>query len=242
MIKILVNGAKGRMGQEAVAAISQQKDMLCVAETGRGDNLAATIQSSGAQVVIDLTVADVAYKNASIIIEQGVHPVIGTSGINADQVKQLQAECAKKKLGAIIAPNFSIGAVLMMKTAQQIAAYYHYIEIIEMHHEGKKDAPSATAIKTAELIAQGKFQPGELLPSQENLIGARGATSHQIPIHSVRIPGLVANQQVIFGGQSETLMVQHNTLDRKAFMPGICFSCRKVIELDTLVYGLENLM
>jgi 4-hydroxy-tetrahydrodipicolinate reductase len=242
MIKVLINGANGRMGQEAVAAINQQPDLKCVAAIGRHDDLAAAIQHSGAQVVVDLTIADVVYQNASIIIQQGVHPVIGTSGLTPQQIAQLQQQCHKQQLGGILAPNFSIGAILMMKSAREIAAHYHTVEIIEMHHEGKRDAPSATAIKTAELIAQSDYQPGETKHCQETLPGARGASCQGIPIHSVRMPGLVAHQQVMFGGQSELLTLRHDTLDRKAFMPGICFSCRKVLELNELVYGLEHLL
>jgi len=155
----------------------------------------------------------------------------------------LQERCAQLKLGGIVAPNFSVGAVLMMKYAKEIAQHMSHAEIIEMHHDGKADSPSGTAMRSAELLAQANIhlnQPAK--PSRETIPGARGASYHNIPIHAVRLPGLVAHQQILFGGLGETLTLRHDSYDRQCFMPGVCFACEKVITLDKLVYGLEELL
>lgn len=242
-IRVLVNGASGKMGQLAVSTILQEPSLTLVGQTGRTHNLAQEIKNANAQVVVDLTNADVVYKNVKTIIESGVHPVIGTSGLQSDQVKSLQAECQKQKLGGIIVPNFSLGAILMMKYAQEIAKYFPHLEIIEMHHDGKLDSPSGTAIRTAELIAATRNMPAlSQQHTRETLPGARGASYQQIPIHAIRLPGLMAHQQIIFGGTGETLTLTHNSIDRKSFMPGILLACQKVVALDHLQYGLEQLL
>lgn len=241
-IRILVNGAGGRMGQEAVAAISADPELDLVGEAHRHDDLSQKIKTSDAEVVVDLTVADVAFQNASTIIAAGVHPVIGTSGFNLEQVTELQQRCNQQQLGGIIAPNFSIGAVLMMKFAKEAARYFPDAEIIEMHHNQKQDAPSGTAIKTAFMIAEGREQSPQQLQGKELLPGARGATSEEVPIHSIRLSGLVAHQQVMFGGRSETLTLRHDSIHRDSFMPGVCLSCKAVMELKQLVYGLEHIL
>lgn len=222
-IKILVNGAKGKMGKVTVNAINADKALTLVGEADNSDNLAQLIKTTNAQVVVDFTPATVAYKNAKIIIDAGVHPVIGSSGIKAEEIKSLQTECDKKQLGGIIAPNFSIGAVLMMQFAKQAANYLPKAEITEFHHDQKIDAPSGTAIKTAEMI------------KETNKI-------NDVPIHSVRLPGLFAHQEVIFGNVGETLTIRNDAIDRQAMMPGVILACKKVIELKQLVYGLENLL
>lgn len=238
-IRVLVNGAHGKMGQMAVKALSDNADFTLVGELGRQDNLAEKIKTSKAQVVVDLTNADAVLKNLQIIIDAGAHPVIGTSGLTKEQITTLQARCAQVKLGGIIAPNFSLGAVLMMKHAQDIAKHFPQVEIIEMHHDGKLDSPSGTAMRTAEMISTTRTS---IKASKEIIPGARGATYQQVPIHSVRLPGLVAHQQVIFGGIGETLTIRHDSIDRLCFMPGILLSCKKVMELNELVYGLENIL
>lgn len=240
-IKILINGARGRMGQEAVKAIGQQADLELVGQANREDDLKQMIQTTQAQVVLDVTVASAAYKNISTIIDAGVHPVIGTSGLLPEQVTELQQRCKEKGLGGIIAPNFSIGAVLMMRFAQMAAPYFPQVEIIEMHHTGKEDAPSGSAIKTAQMIAATRTAtPPKAV--REIIPGSRGAMANSIPIHAIRLPGIVATQEVIFGGQGETLSIKDSAISREAYMPGICFACRKVITLSELVYGLENLL
>lgn len=242
-IRVLVNGAAGKMGEFVVKAIAKEPDLELVGQTGRAHQLAAEIKKSQAQVVVDFTQAADAFKNTSAIIEAGAHPVIGTSGLKKEQIQQLQAVCAKHKLGGIIAPNFSIGAILMMKYAEQAAKYFPAVEIIEMHHDRKLDSPSGTAVRSAELIAGArKTIPTLPADARETLEGARGAQCEQVPIHSVRLPGLVAHQQVIFGGIGETLTLKHDSIDRQCFMPGVMLACREVLKLDKLVYGLEELI
>lgn len=238
MIRILVNGAQGKMGQETVQAVQTDPELVLVAQAGHHDDLAALIRSSQAQVVVDFTTAAQVFETANIIIESGVHPVIGTSGLRPEQIRKLQEKCAEKKLGGIIAPNFSIGAVLMMRYAKEIAHYYDHAEIIEMHHDGKLDAPSGTAIKTAEMIENIK-KPKAV---HETISGSRGALCHHIPIHAIRLPGIVAAQEVLFGGNAETLSIRHQSIHRSSFMPGVILACKTVISLKEMVYGLEHLL
>ena len=242
-IRVLVNGAGGKMGQAAVKAIELDPALTLVAQTGRKNNLAAEIKQAQAQVVVDFTVAEVALENTTTIIEAGAHPVIGTSGLVAAQVKKIQQRCAQLKRGGIIAPNFSLGAVLMMKHAQEIVRYFPFVEIIEMHHAGKLDSPSGTAVRTAEMMSEARASVPELPQNvHETIPGARGANYQKIPIHSVRLPGLIAHQQIIFGGTGETLTIRHDSIDRLCFMPGVVLACKKVMGLDELVYGLENIL
>jgi len=218
VLKVIVNGASGKMGRYAMEAIQQADDMNLVAALGRQDDLSQTIAKTHADIVVDFTTPEAVYANTRIIIEKGAHPVIGTTGLSDEQIKNLQKLCQQKKIGGMIAPNFSIGVNLMLHFAKQAAQFFNHIEIIEMHHPAKKDAPSGTAKKTAQLIGK------------------------QVPIHSVRLPGLVAHQKIIFGATGETLTIQHDCIDRIAYMQGLLWSCRKVMGLDELVYGLENLL
>lgn len=242
IIKVIVNGAKGRMGKMAVNAINADPALSCIAETDKHDNLSDIIAKTNAQVVVDLTHADVVYDNTKTIINAGAHPVIGSSGLTEKQVAELQALSHDKKLGGIIAPNFSLGAVLMMRYAQDAAKYLPDVEIIELHHPQKLDAPSGTAIKTADMIAATRQQTPRHASPHENIKGSRGAHYKNIPIHAVRLPGFVASQEVILGGASETLRIQHQSIDRQCFMPGILLACKKVINLHSLVYGLEHML
>lgn len=241
-IRVLVNGANGKMGQLAVQTLSNNPDFKVVGMTGRGHDLATEIKESQAQVVVDFTNADAVLKNIEIIIAAGVHPVIGSTGLVKDQVKKLQKKCADLKLGGIIAPNFSLGAVLTMKHAQEIAKYFPNVEIIEMHHDGKLDSPSGTAVRTAELLAEARTAQPNKQNTREVIPGARGANYQDIPIHAIRLPGLVAHLQIIFGNSGETVTLRHDSIDRQCFMPGVVLSCKKVVELKELVYGLENVL
>lgn len=243
-IRILINGAQGKMGQETVKAVSEHSsDFTLVAKTGKNDDLTKAIRDHKPQVVIDFTNADVAFKNTQTIIETGAHPVIGTSGLLKNQIASLQKRCIELKLGGIIVPNFSLGAVLMMKCAKEIARHFPMVEIIEAHHAGKLDSPSGTAMRTAELITLSRTKEPQLpTDTKATLTGARGANYGNIPIHSIRLPGIIANQEVIFGSPGETLCIKHTTIDRLCFMPGVLLACKKVLELDRLVYGLEELI
>jgi len=242
-ILVLVNGAKGRMGQEVVKAVTAAPDLELVDQTDLGDDLIARIKASQAQAVVDFTTAAVAFENTRKILEAGVHPVVGTSGLLAEQVAELQQLAEDKGIGGLIAPNFAIGAVLLMKYAQDAAKYLPDVEVIELHHNRKADAPSGTAVKTAQLIAEARQEiPKALVEEKELFEGARGSEVHGVRVHSLRLPGLVAHQEVIFGGTGETLTIRHDSIHRESFMPGVCLACRKVIGTQQLFYGLEHLL
>ena len=242
-IRVLVNGAKGRMGQEVVKAVTAAADLELVDQTDLGDDLIARINASQAQAVVDFTTAAAAFENTRKILEAGVHPVVGTSGLLAEQVSELQQLAEDKGIGGLIAPNFAIGAVLLMKYAQDAAKYLPDVEVIELHHNRKADAPSGTAVKTAQLIAEARQEiPKALVQEKELFEGARGSEVHGVRVHSLRLPGLVAHQEVIFGGTGETLTIRHDSIHRESFMPGVCLACRKVIGTQQLFYGLEHLL
>ena len=242
-IRVLVNGAKGRMGQEVVKAVTAASDLELVDQTDLGDDLIARIKASQAQAVVDFTTAAVAFENTRKILEAGVHPVVGTSGLLAEQVAELQQMAKDKDIGGLIAPNFAIGAVLLMKYVQDAAKYLPDVEVIELHHNRKADAPSGTAVKTAQLIAEARQEiPKALVEEKELFEGARGSEVHGVRVHSLRLPGLVAHQEVIFGGTGETLTIRHDSIHRESFMPGVCLACRKVIGTQQLFYGLEHLL
>ena len=230
------------MGQESVKAVNVDPELDLVAETDMSDNLPEIIAKTKAQVVLDFTTAEVAMEVSKSIIKSGARPVIGTSGLLPEQVAELKKLCKNQNIGGVIAPNFAIGAVLMMKYAEDAAKYFPDAEIIELHHNGKVDSPSGTAIKTANLIAEARTSIPDKIAEKEILQGARGANADEIRIHSVRLPGLVAHQEVLFGGQSQTLTIRHNSIHRDSFMPGVCLACKKVIDLNELVYGLEHLL
>jgi 4-hydroxy-tetrahydrodipicolinate reductase len=242
-IKVLINGAFGRMGQLTVKTITENPLFELVGQTGREYDLKKAIDDSQAQVVVDFTHPSAVFQNTSTIIDSGAHPVIGTTGLTMDQIRNLQTKCASKKLGGIIAPNFSLGAVLMMKYAKEIVRFIPHVEIIEMHHDDKADSPSGTAIRTAEMLADAMATVNQpVKASRETVAGARGATHHNIPIHAIRLPGFLAHEQVIFGNTGETITLRHDSIDRQCFMPGIAYACEKVIKLDRLVYGLEEIL
>lgn len=239
-IKTIINGSNGKMGKTVQAAISNEPDLELVATLGRNDNLAATIQKTKADIVIDFTLPDCVFNNTKTIIENSARPIIGTSGLNLTQIEELKVACEKKSIGGVIAPNFSLGAVLMMKYAKDAAKYLSNVEIIEMHHQQKVDAPSGTAKKTAEMMAEVNNNMSKNKVSADN--HARGLIHQGIPIHSVRLPGIFAHQTVIFGGTGETLTIRHDSMDRNAMMPGVFLACRKAMDLNHLVYGLEHLL
>ncbi len=241
-LKIIVNGANGRMGQETVTTISQQQEFEFVATGDRTTNLASLINQYQADIVIDFTVPEVVFENCQTIIDQGAHPVIGTSGLVTEQIQQLQQLAEAKQLGGLIAPNFSIGVALMTQFAKHAAQYYSEVEISELHHDKKLDSPSGTALKTAEAIASA--QPNIVpKPSEQEIIPhARGAVYQGVHIHSIRLPGLLAHQEILFGSDAETLTLRHDTSHRRCFMPGVILACQKVTGLSQLLYGLENLL
>lgn len=241
-IRVIVNGANGKMGSLASETLNNHSEFELVAKLGRHDDLAQVINETKAQIVVDLTRADSVYSNCLTIMKQGARPVIGTSGLLPKQIEELTKFCEKSDLGGIIVPNFSISAVLMMLFAAKAAEYFSEVEIIETHHQQKLDAPSGTALKTAEMIAAARKNPKNKLKLKELIPGARGGTHCDINIHSVRLPGVLARQQVIFGNTGETLSITDDSRDRSCFMPGVLLACEKVLTLDTLVYGLEHLL
>jgi len=240
--RVIVNGAQGKMGRLACETINNHPAFQLVAELGRGDNLQQSIIDTQAQIVVELTRADCVYENSLIIINNKAHPVIGASGLLPPQVEHLQTLSAEKKWGGIIVPNFSIGAILMMHFAAIAARFLPEVEIVEAHHQQKLDAPSGTAMKTAEMIDAARRDKKNALPLKALIAGARGAHHCNVNIHSLRLPGILAQQQVIFGSLGETLTLTHNSIDRSSFMPGLLLACEQVQHLDKLYYGLEYLL
>ncbi len=238
--RVTVNGAFGNMGQIACAVLTDSSEFELVARLGHQDNLAQALQNTPVDMVVDLTRADCVMANTLAIIASGSRPVIGTSGLQTAQIEQLQRECGRLARGGLIVPNFSIAAVLMMQCAARIARYLPAVEIVEAHHVRKQDAPSATALKTADQIARARKSPQLLAATDQSV--ARGEVHHGVPIHSLRLPGIIAQQDVIFAQPGETITISHRTLDRTSFMPGLLLACRQVMRLNQLVYGLEHVL
>jgi len=245
MIKVGVLGARGRMGAEVVKAVSEAADLELVAALDLGDSL-DQLKTSGAQVVVDFTTPDSVMANLEFLISNGINSVVGTTGFDAARISKLEKLiAAKPKVGVLIAPNFAIGAVLMMEFATKAAKYFESAEIIELHHPNKVDAPSGTASRTAELMSKARKEAGmSAMPdaTSTSLDGARGASVGDIPVHSVRLRGLIAHQEVLLGGLGETLTIRHDSLDRAGFMPGVLLGVRKVISNPGLTFGLEKFM
>lgn len=242
MINVIVNGAAGKMGREVVKAISKEPELRLVgavdaavsgdigeiAGIGKKDiqitkDLAKTIKDTGAQVVVDFTVPKAVIDSIRTAAENKTNVVVGTTGITEDNLKEIKALCEKNKVNILVAPNFAIGAVLMMKFASEAIKHMPKAEIVELHHDQKLDAPSGTSIKTAEMMKK-----------------ASGIKN--IPIHSVRLPGFVAHQEVIFGGIGQTLTIRHDSISRESFMPGVILAIKKIGSQKGLVYGLENIL
>lgn len=244
-IKVAVLGAKGRMGAESVKAIKAASDLELVAELDLGDQL-EIIKSNGAQVIVDFTHPDAVMKNLEFSINNGINVVVGTTGFDEKRLQQVQEWLnSNPKVGAVIAPNFGLGAVLMMQFAAKAARYFESVEIVELHHPEKADAPSGTAARTADLITQERVaanRPAMPDKTSTSLPGARGAKVGDVPIHSVRLRGLVAHQEVLLGDQGETLSIRHDSIDRTGFMPGVLLAVREVVNRPGLTFGLEHLM
>jgi 4-hydroxy-tetrahydrodipicolinate reductase len=207
-------------------------------------DLGTALRDAGAEVLVDFTRADIAYANARTALEAGVSPVIGTTGMSAEQLEGLARLAELREVGAFLAPNFAIGAVLMMLFARQAAKYMPDVEVIELHHEKKIDAPSGTAMRTIELILEGRGEGLAARPPHEEMKveGARGGDVEGVRVHSVRLPGYVAHQECIFGGLGQTLTIRHDSIDRVSFMPGVVLACKRVRALSGLVIGLEHLL
>ena len=249
-LTVAVSGAKGRMGREVVSAVGAEANLKLVAQIDFGESLADALARTRPVALVDFSVPEAVMSNLETALSQGVVPIVGTTGLSPTDITHVRALCRTHKLGALIAPNFAIGAILMMRFAQEAAKYFPDAEIIEMHHEKKLDAPSGTAAKTAEMIAEGRAGASPTaLPDDafEKIPGSRGGKGvGDVPIHSVRLPGFVASQMVIFGGAGQTLTLRHDSIDRKSFMPGVILAVRHAPLLAAnggeLVYGLEHLL
>ncbi len=259
MVDVLVTGAGGRMGREVVKAVTESDGMRVVAAVDPGcpdvsisdgacgeyicrSDLAEAIRETSPDVMVDFTRPDVVEDNLRTALAAGVDCVVGTTGISTETLSEI-AQTAPSGTCLFVAPNFAIGAVLMMQFAAQAARYLPHVEIIELHHDRKLDAPSGTAIRTAGLIAAAREET-PVSPGRETEVadGARGAILDGISVHSVRLPGLVAHQEVLFGGQGQTLSIRHDSIDRTSFMPGVVLAARRVGALSGLVIGLESLL
>ena len=246
MIKVIVNGSKGKMGSEVVQAVKKDPNLTLISTCDIEDNLSQVLQKVQADIVVDFTHPAAVLNNTRIILESGANAVIGTTGLSDENLKEIKSLCEKQKLSCLVSPNFCIGAVLMMKFATLAAKYMKQVEIIEYHHDKKADAPSGTAIKTAQMLESNwKDLQGPELESKELLfLRAQGSKIGNIRIHSIRLPGFVASQEVLLGSSGETLKISHHTIHREAFMSGILLACKTIMEKEekTLYYGLENFL
>jgi 4-hydroxy-tetrahydrodipicolinate reductase len=244
-MKVAVLGAKGRMGTEAVAAINAATDLTLSAALDIEDSLDKLIQT-GTEIIVDFTTPDSVMKNLEFAINNGIHVVVGTTGFDDKKIGHLKTLLNKQpKVGALIAPNFGLGAVLMMQFSQTAAKYFESAEIIEMHHANKIDAPSGTAVRTAEMITAARKESNKAnMPDAtiSSLPGARGAKVGDVPVHSIRGHGYVAHQEVVFSDAGETLTIRHDSINRSGFMPGVLIGIRNVVKFPGLTIGLENYM
>ena len=242
-MRVGVLGAKGKVGTTMCAAVRAADDLTLSAEVDAGDDL-TLLTDSGTEVVIDFTHPDVVMDNLKFLIDNGIHAVVGTTGFTDDRLDQVRSWLsAKPDVAVLIAPNFAIGAVLSMYFAQKAAPYFESVEVIELHHPQKADAPSGTATRTAKLIAQArKDLPPNPDATSTGLEGARGADVDGIPVHSVRLTGLVAHQEVLFGTLGETLTIRHDSFDRSSFVPGVLLAVRQIAKHPGLTIGIEPLL
>jgi 4-hydroxy-tetrahydrodipicolinate reductase len=269
-IPVIVNGATGKMGREIVKAIQGASDMVlfgAIAHNPKWEGqdigeivgigplevpitrdaeplLAMLSQEKQQGVIIDVTHPGAVYQNIRSAIAYGIRPVVGTTGLSVEQIQQLSEFADKASTGCILAPNFSIGVVLMQQAAIQASQYFDHVEIIELHHNQKADAPSGTAVQTAQLLAEmGKTYNPQQVEETEKIPGARGGlAAENIRIHSIRLPGFVAHQEVIFGAPGQIYTLRHDATDRTCYMPGVLICVRKILTLKTLVYGLEKIL
>lgn len=263
VIRVAVGGAAGRMGRAAVRAIARESDLVLVAALGRANNVGRDagqvaglggldvaitasldeILGTGPDVFVDFAPGAAAIEHARAAVPAGISPVIGGTGLTTPQINDLAGWCEARGIGAVVAPNFAMGAVLMMEFARQAARHFPHAEIIELHHDRKRDAPSGTAMKTAALISAARGEaPAPAVNEEELIAGARGGRAEGVPVHSVRLPGLIAHQEVIFGGPGQTLTIRHDSVSEESFMPGLLLAIRRVRTLPGLVYGLEKLL
>lgn len=249
MIKVAVCGALGKMGQEVVQAVTECPETelvakIDIASTEMYHHIEDAARVTDIDVLVDFTQPKSIFENAKYCLNNGIKIVIGTTGLKDEEIEYLKKLSQEKNTGCLIAPNFSTGAVLMMMFAKQAAKYFDNAEIIELHHNQKKDAPSGTAIKTAAMMAEVKedFAKNNC-PETETIEGARGGTSYSnIHIHSVRMPGYIASQEVVFGSSGQIMTIRHDSMDRKCYMQGVLLAIKHVMANNDFVYGLDNIM
>jgi len=260
-IKVAVNGILGKMGREVVSALCRQQDMVLVggADIQAGQNaidlpfsrghaplfknITELLESIEADVIVDFSVADLSLNDIRLAAAKKTNVVIGTTGFTADMLKQIEAIAQNNGIGIMIAPNFALGAVLMMHLAKIASKYFDYADIVEAHNQEKADAPSGTALATAQGMVQARGKPFTSPQTKTfTLQNVRGGQVDGVTIHSVRLPGLVANQEIIFGGQGQRLSIKHDTINRECFMPGVMLAIREVVEHHEFIFGLEKLL
>lgn len=239
---ILIIGAYGKMGSITCDTISNTDGYKLIGKLKRTNLLSEAIQTKQPDIIIDFSNANAVYQNTVTSLSHKIKTIVGASGLTPEQVSTLSKLAKENKTGCIIAPNFSIGAILMMKFSAMAATFFSEAEVIELHHQQKLDAPSGTAVKTANMIKAARVKPKNSCASEELYQGARGANVSDVNIHSLRLPGYIASQQVVFGGSGENLKIEHNSINRECFMPGVLLACKKIQTLDHLIYGLENLL
>jgi 4-hydroxy-tetrahydrodipicolinate reductase len=260
-ITVVVNGALGKVGREIISGVSRDPalslvgavdiqatgDCLDLPDSGKklplARDLTSFLQICHPQVLVDFTIVEAAVAAARTAVKQGVNLVIGTTGISDSELKEIDKLAKANNVGVIVAPNFALGAVVLMHLAKIAAKYFDHAEIIELHHNQKVDAPSGTALATAKAMVQSRGKPFVHAPTKkENISGTRGGQVEGIAIHSVRLPGFVASEEVVFGGQGQTLSLRHDTINRECFVPGVILAIKEVINLKGLVFGLEKLL
>lgn len=262
-LRVVVNGAYGKMGRTALQAVLGDGELELSGAVGRDKglgqdagllagggavgvelegNLGACLGRTGPDVVVDFTHPAAVKQNISAILAAGAHAVVGTTGISDEDIPDLERQAAESGRNVLVAPNFALGAVLMVKMAALAARYFPDVEVIETHHTGKADAPSGTAVKTAELMGKLRRENPMAIASREMVPGSRGGQVEGVPVHSVRLPGFVARQEVVFGGTGQNLTICHTSISRDSFIPGISMGIKRVPGIDGVVYGFENLL
>ncbi|MHC5031583.1 MAG: 4-hydroxy-tetrahydrodipicolinate reductase [Planctomycetota bacterium] len=242
MKRVMVIGARGKTGTCIVRGVEAAQDLELAGAVDLGDDLQDALAREKPEVAVDFTAPDAVMGNVELALRQGVHAVIGTSGLQTDQLAGLDALARENNVGCLFGPNFALGAVLMMRFAEEAARHFPHAEIIERHHATKLDAPSGTARATAQKIAAARTETPPAAKEKETAPGARGGRIDEIAVHAVRLPGSIAHQEVLFGGPGETLVIRHDTADREVFVPGVLLAVRKIGEHTGLVHGLEPLL
>ena len=241
-IRVGVIGAEGRMGSATCRAVDADDELKLVAKVCRSDSLEALVEN-GAEVAVDFTTPDAVRSNVEFVLDKGIHAVVGATGLSSQDLEELGQRARGGSARLFVAPNFAMGAVLMMRFAAEAAPFFDTAEIVERHHENKLDAPSGTSLRTAELMNEARAEPWSVTRTEkETLPGSRGSDVSGIHVHSIRSAGSIAHQEVVLGSPGETLTIRHDSLDRSSFMPGVVLAIKKVAMLDGPTVGLEHLL